>query len=115
MQNETPLQTEDFTEATDSVETPEESKRFLNRFQTARTACKSTFERLANDFKEAKGNPFIRSTSSLRYDVYRNASETEPIDSFVFEKSNACSLRALTIAAAILAAANIAVQKRFKK
>ena len=90
-------------------------KNFSERCQSAKEACKSTWERLAQDLKEAGGNPYIRATSSFRYDIYRNATDEEPIDTFLTEKSNGCSLRSLALAAALLVGANLAVKKHLKK
>ena len=111
-------------EATVGEQTAEETDReeksgiredFSNRYQAAQKACKSTLERLARDLKEANGNPYIRATSSFRYDIYRTANDEEPIDTFVFEKTNGCTLRALALAASLLAAANIAIKTHFGK
>ena len=88
---------------------------FEERYQSAQTACKSTLERLARDLRESNGNPYIRSTSTFRYDIFRTANDTDPIDTFVFEKTNGCSLRALILAASLLAAANIAIKSHFGK
>ncbi len=88
---------------------------FANRYQAAQTACKSMLERLARDLRETNGNPYIRATSTFRYDIYRSAEDAEPIDTFVFEKTNGCSLRALALAASLLAAANLAIQSHFGK
>ena len=89
--------------------------KFTERYQSAQKACKSTWDRLAQDLKESGGNPYIRSTSYFRYDIYRNADDGEPIDTFLFEKSNGCSLRALALATSLLVAANLAIKKRRKK
>ena len=86
---------------------------FNERYQAAQKACRSTLERLARDLKESNGNPYIRATSTFRYDIYRTANDETPIDTFVFEKTNGCSLRALMLAASLLAAANIAIKAHF--
>ena len=88
---------------------------FAERYQAAQSACKSTLERLARDMKETGGNPYIRATSTFRYDIYRSANDEKPIDTFVFEKTNGCTLRALALAASLLAAANLALRAHFGK
>ena len=89
--------------------------KFSERYQSAQKACKSAWDRLAQDLKESDGNPYIRATSSFRYEIYRNADDTEPIDTFRFERSNGCSLRALALATSLLVAANLAIKKHHKK
>lgn len=89
--------------------------KFSERYQSAQKACKSTWDRLAQDLKESGGNPYIRATSSFRYEIYRNADDGEPIDTFLFEKTNGCSLRALALATSLLVAANLAIKKHHKK
>lgn len=90
-------------------------EKFAERYQSAQKACKGTWDRLAQDLKESGGNPYIRATSSFRYDIYRNADDEEPIDTFLFEKTNGCSLRALALATSLFVAANLAIKKHLKK
>ena len=105
------------TEAENSAEEEKSGirKDFADRYHAAQNACKSTLERLAHDWKETGGNPYIRATSTFRYDIYRHAGDEEPIDTFVFERSNGCTLRALALATSLVAAVNLAVRKRFGK
>lgn len=117
MDNETILNETELNEAEATVEKAANGIRedFAERYQSAQKACKTTLERLARDLRESNGNPYIRSTSTFRYDIYRTANDADPIDTFVFEKTNGCSLRALLLAASLLAAANIAIKSHFGK
>ncbi len=115
MENETILNETEMNEnpAPEAEEKSGIREDFAERYQAAQKACKGTLERLARDLRESNGNPYIRATSTFRYDIYRNANETDPIDTFVFEKTNGCSFRALILAASLLAAANIAIKAHF--
>lgn len=106
--------TVDFAEETESASKGGTSfqqlrEDFMTKYREAQETCRKTVERLANDLKETGGNPYIRATSTFRYDLYRSADDTEPVDTFVFERTNGCSLRALALATGLITAAQIAV------
>ena len=81
----------------------------------ARNACKSMMERLSNDMEQTNYNPYIRSTTTYRYEILRKSDDTEPVDVFEIERTSGYSLRALAITGAIVAAADIAVAAVLKK
>lgn len=121
MENETELNfneeieepmAEDTTAAHEPMDALRESIRCKCR--EAEDACKQTMERLKNDWKATDGNPYLRSTSSCRLDIYRAEGDEEPIDSFTFEKSNGCSLRALGAATALLTVTGLALKALIK-
>ena len=76
----------------------------------------SILSRLKNDIKAANGNPYIRATSTVRYDILRTPGDEEPIDTFEFQKSNGCSFRTLVLAAGVVATAEIlSIRSKLKK
>ena len=78
MDNETILNETELNEAEATVEKAANGIRedFAERYQSAQKACKTTLERLTRDLRESNGNPYIRSTSTFRYDIYRTATPT---------------------------------------
>ena len=96
-----------------------ENAEFSERYESAKCACRGMLDRLKSDLKAANGNPYIRATSTVRYEILRSPNDEEPIDSFEIQKSNGCSLRTLALAATVIAAAEIlsirAKIKRAKK
>lgn len=86
---------------------------FRERLQTLRTNCRALSERLADDWKATNGNPYIRSTTTYRYEVLRNSKDTEPVDVFEFQRTSGASLRAMALTAAIVAAADVTVARAF--
>ncbi len=85
------------------------------KYDEARTACKSVMERLTKDLEETNYNPYIRSTTHYKYEILRSSSDTEPVDVFEFERTSGYSLRAMAITSALVLAADIAVTKLLKK
>ena len=93
-----------------------EKAEFSDRYESAKCACRGTLERLKSSLKAANGNPFIRATSPVRYEILRNPNDEEPLDTFEIRKVHGCSLRTLAIAATILTTAEIlAIRAKIKK
>ncbi len=96
-----------------------ENAEFSERYESAKCACRGMLDRLKNDLKAANGNPYIRATSTVRYEILRSPNDEEPIDTFEIQKSNGCSLRTLALAVTVVAAVEIlsirAKIKRAKK
>ena len=93
-----------------------EQAEFSERCEKAKCACREVVARLKNDLKATNGNPYIRATSSVRYEILRTPGDEEPLDSFEFHKTNGCSLRTLAIAATILAAVELlSIRAKCKK
>lgn len=86
-----------------------------NRFSDLRESCRALSERLAEDMKATNGNPYIRSTTTYRYEVLRNSKDKDPVDVFEFQRTSGASLRAMAITAAIVAAADVAVSRVFRR
>ena len=85
------------------------------KYTEARTACKNMMERISGDMEQTNYNPYIRSTTTYRYEILRKSSDTEPVDVFEFERSSGFSLRAMAITSVLVAAADIAIAKLLKK
>lgn len=85
------------------------------KYAEARTACKGMMERISNDMEQTNYNPYIRSTTTYRYEILRKSGDTEPVDVFEFERSSGFSLRAMAITSALVAVADIALAKLLKK
>lgn len=86
-----------------------------DRLNTLRENCRALSERIADDMRATNGNPYIRATTTYRYEILRNKKDTEPVDVFEFQKTSGASLRAMAITAAIVAAADVAVARIFKR
>ncbi len=80
-----------------------------------RTACKDVMRRLSNDMEQTNYNPYIRSTTTYRYEILKKSTDTEPIDVFEFQRTKGFSLRAMAITTVLVAAADVAVGKLLKK
>ena len=80
-----------------------------------RLACRDLVGRLSRDLKETNYNPYIRSTTTYRYEILKKSTDEEPIDVFEFQRTSGFSLRAMAITTALVAAADVAVGKFLKK
>ena len=80
-----------------------------------RMACKDVVQRISKDLKETNYNPYIRSTTTYRYEIMKKSTDTEPIDVFEFQRTSGFSLRAMAITTVLVAAADVAVGKFLKK
>ena len=88
---------------------------FQTKCDELRTACKDMVQRISKDLKETNYNPYIRSTTTYRYEILKKSTDTEPIDVFEFQRTSGFSLRAMAITTALVAAADVAVGKFLKK
>ena len=86
-----------------------------SKYDEARTACKGLMQRIASDLEETNYNPYIRSTTTYKYEILRNSKDTDPIDTFEFKRTSGFSLRAMAITSAIVAMTDVAVTRLFKK
>ncbi len=85
------------------------------RLTALRENCRALSERIADDMRATNGNPYIRATTTYRYEILRNKKDTEPVDVFEFRKTSGASLRAMAITTAIVAAADVAVARFLKR
>ena len=75
-----------------------------------------TANRLADDWRETNGNPYIRQTHTCKIEIFRNPDDETPVDSFQTTDVKSYSLRALAIAtgiASILFCASGSLIKKF--
>ena len=91
-------------------ETTEETKKekLLRKCNEVKACCCGTAGRIANDLKDCNYNPYFRETRSYRLEVYRNATDEEPIDEFEITDTKAFSARSLAIAGGLILALGIA-------
>lgn len=80
-----------------------------------REVCRDTVSRVVHDLKATNYNPYIRSTTTYRYEIMKKSTDEEPIDVFEFQRTSGFSLRAMAITTALVAAADLAVGKFIKK
>ena len=80
-----------------------------------RTACKDVISRLSYDLEQTNYNPYIRSTTTYKYEILKKSTDTEPVDVFEFQRTSGFSLRAMAITTVLVAAADVAVSKLLKK
>ena len=88
---------------------------FQAKCDEVRLACKDVIQRISNDLEQTNYNPYIRSTTTYRYEILKKSTDTEPIDVFEFQRTSGFSLRAMAITTALVAAADVAVGKFLKK
>ncbi len=94
------------------------TERIARKCREAKAAFYSTVTRLANDWKATGGNPHIKYTRVTQVDIYRNADDETPIDTFRTEQKesfSARSLAALSLGAFVLAATAESLVKNILK
>ncbi|MBQ7347862.1 MAG: hypothetical protein IJW55_07885 [Clostridia bacterium] len=109
-------------EAIDTVsEAAEESPKDMltRKCREVKDACRSTADRLMEDWKKTDGKPYIKQTMTCRLDIYKNPDDETPVDTFYTEKIKTCSVRTLAIvgtaAFALMCTAECIVKKLFGK
>ena len=107
-------------EAEEVGEEAEESatEKLCRKCEEVKTACCDTIDRIIYDLKETNFNPYIKQTRITRVEIYRNASEEQPIDTFETTDTKSYSAKALAVAsaaAALLVIASNGIVKRFLK
>ena len=65
--------------------------------ESVKTKLCNTASRIAEDFRECNGNPYLKDTCSYRMDIYKSPRDETPIDTFVIQKSKGFTLRSLAI------------------
>lgn len=85
------------------------------KYDEARSACKSVASRIAEDLEKTNYNPYIRTTTTRKYEILRNSKDTDPVDTFEFTKTSGFSLRAMAITSMIVASADVVVSRFLKK
>ena len=85
------------------------------KYDEARLACKDLMDRLNYDLQQTGYNPYIRSTTTRKFEVLRSSTDPEPVDVFEFESTKGFSLRSMAITVALVAAADVATKLIIKK
>lgn len=93
------LAVEEAEELADDVLTARD--QIAQKCQEIKELCAKTANRLAYDWKETKGNPYIRQTHTYKVEVFRNPNDETPVDTFQMTDVKSYSLRALAIATGI--------------
>lgn len=91
------------------------SDPILSKCEELRSACKDMVQRISKDLEATNYNPYIRSTTTYKYEILKKSTDTEPVDVFEFQKTSGYSLRAMAITTALVAAADVAVGRFLKK
>ena len=86
-------------------------------YRTAKSYAKK-LGNLAHHLRASKGKLYIKQTTTTSTRIYRNPSDTEPIESFETHSEKSCSLQALVLvgigALALSSLASFAFKKRFR-
>ena len=77
--------------------------------------CKQTVSRIADDWRETNGNPYIRQTNTKKVEIFRHPGDETPIDTFQMTDVKSYSFRALAIATGITAVLLCATGSMMKK
>lgn len=63
--------------------------------------CTKTANRLADDWRETNGNPYIKYTNTSKIEVFAHPNDETPVDAFQTTQVKAFSFRAIAIAASV--------------
>lgn len=77
--------------------------RITEKCRELKELCKQTANRIADDWRETKGNPYIRQTNTHKIEIFRHPDDETPIDTFQMTDVKAYSFRALAIATGVAA------------
>lgn len=108
--NEEVVETEDLADAYILDEADEMSDKMLiatdqiaQKCREIKELCAKTATRLADDWRETNGNPYIRQTRTCKIEIFRNANDETPVDTFQMTDVKSYSARALAIATGVAA------------
>lgn len=77
--------------------------RITQKCREIKELCAKTANRIADDWRETNGNPYIRQTHTYKVEVFRKPGDTTPVDTFQMTDVKSYSLRALALATGIAA------------
>ncbi len=83
----------------DEVVTPQD--QIAQKCREIKELCAKTASRLADDWRETNGNPYIRQTRTTKIEIFRTPNDETPVDTFQTTDVKSYSLRALAIATGI--------------
>lgn len=90
--------------------------QIAQKCQEIKELCAKTANRLADDWRETNGNPYIRQTHTYKVEIFRGPDDDTPVDTFQMTDVKSYSLRALAIAtgiASVLFCASGSLVKKF--
>lgn len=96
-------------------EEPQAPDTLKTKCDEVRMACQDIAQRIADDLKQTNYNPYIRSTTTYKYEILKKSTDAEPVDVFEFQRTRGFSLRSMAITTVLVAAADLAVGKILKK
>ena len=79
------------------------TSRIAEKCRALKEVCKQTASRIADDWRETNGNPYIRQTTTYKVEIFRNPNDETPIDTFQKTDVKSYSFRALAIATGVAA------------
>ena len=111
-------ETEEAQEAEETERVESATDKITRKCQEVKAACCDTIDRIVYDLKETNFNPYIKQTRITRVEIFRNASDEQPIDTFENTDVKSYSAKALMVAsaaAALLVVASNGIVKKFLK
>lgn len=102
---------------TEDATTAEAKKKniFREKYSNASKNCKKVAQRVKKDLNSCGNNPYIASSTTYRYEIYRKPGDTKPVDVLEFDRSTGFSLRSFAAASLILSTVCTAIGTFFKK
>ena len=91
------------------------TSRIAEKCRALKEVCKQTASRIADDWRETNGNPYIRQTNTKKVEIFRHPGDETPIDTFQMTDVKSYSFRALAIATGITAVLLCATGSMMKK
>ena len=111
-------ETEEAQEAEETERVESATDKITRKCQEVKAACCDTIDRIVYDLKETNFNPYIKQTRITRVEIFRNAGDEQPIDTFENTDVKSYSAKALMVAsaaAALLVVASNGIVKKFLK
>ena len=104
--------------AEEEVEEESATDMLSRKCQEVKSVCCDTINRIIYDLKETNYNPYIKQTRITRVEIFRNANDEEPIDTFENTDVKSYSAKALALAsaaAALLVVTSNGIVRKFLK
>ena len=107
---------EETADETVSEEEVVEKNPIAAKCREIKEVCTKAADRLADDWRETNGNPYIKYTTTSKIEVFANPNDETPVDAFQTTRVKAFSFRAVAIAtgvASVFLCASGALAKKF--
>ena len=88
-------------DATEEAVEESRKQKLARKCREVKSACQSTAERLAYDWKETNGNPYIKQTCTYQVDIYRSPDDEEPVDTFRTQRVKGYTARTAAVVGGI--------------